>query len=179
MTVTLTPIRMPRRPALNRVIAMRLAADEYQRYLQVLHELSDDDWTQPTDCPGWDVRSMAGHNLGMAEMAASIREGVRQQIRASKRPGIPIDALTGLQVEERAHLTPQQLIRRYEAAAPQAARGRQRVPAFLRNRTFPEPSSSTASRSGGWSASCSTRSSPVTPGCTASTPLVPSVPTWC
>lgn len=118
---------------------MRLAADEYQRYLHVLQTLNGDDWTQPTDCPAWDVRAMAGHNLGMAEMVASIREGVRQQIKASKRPGLAIDALTGLQVEERAHLTPQQLIARYAAAAPKAARGRKRTPAFLRNRPFPEP----------------------------------------
>ncbi len=82
---------------------------------------------------------MAGHNLGMAEMVASIREGVRQQIKASKRPGLAIDALTGLQVEERAHVTPQQLIARYAAAAPKAARGRKRTPAFLRSRPFPEP----------------------------------------
>ncbi len=139
MTATLTPIRAPRRPALDRATAMRLAADEYQRYLQVLQRLSGNDWTRSTDCPGWDVRAMAGHNLGMAEMVASIREGIRQQIKASKRPGVPIDALTGLQVEQRAHLTPQDLVARYAAAAPKAARNRRRMPAFLRNRAFPEP----------------------------------------
>ena len=139
MTATLTPMRTPRRPALDRTIAMRLAANEYQRYLHVLQTLDGDDWMQPTDCPAWTVRDMAGHNLGMAEMVASIREGVRQQIKASKRPGIPIDALTALQVEERAHLTSQELIARYAAAAPKAARGRKRAPALLRNRTFPEP----------------------------------------
>jgi uncharacterized protein (TIGR03083 family) len=139
MTTTLTPMRTPRRPALERAAAMRLAVDEYQRYLQVLRELNDDDWTQPTDCPAWNVRDMAGHNLGMAEMVASIREGIRQSIKASKRPGIPLDALTALQVEERAHLTPPQLIARYATAAPKAARGRKRAPAILRNRTFREP----------------------------------------
>jgi uncharacterized protein (TIGR03083 family) len=139
MTTLLTASRTPRRPALDRPTAMRLAADEYLRYLQVLRGLSADDWTRPTDCPAWDVRAMAGHNLGMAEMVASIREGVRQQVKASRRPGIPIDALTGLQVEERAHLTTQELIARYATAGPKAARGRKRVPAFLRNRTIPEP----------------------------------------
>jgi uncharacterized protein (TIGR03083 family) len=70
MTATLTPMRTPRRPALDRTIAMRLAADEYQRYLHVLQALNGDDWTQPTDCPAWTVRDVAGHNLGMAEMVA-------------------------------------------------------------------------------------------------------------
>lgn len=139
MTTTLTSVHAPRRPTMDRATAMRLAADEYQRYLQVLRGLSGDDWTQPTDCPAWDVRALAAHNLGMAEMVASIREGIRQQIKASKRPGIPVDALTGLHVEERALLTTEELVARYAAAAPKAARGRKRMPAFLRNRTFPEP----------------------------------------
>src|SRR6266542_4684388 len=69
----------PRRSALERSTAMWLAATEYQRYVEHLRELSEEDWTRPTDCPGWDVRAMATHVLGMVEMAASIREGIRQR----------------------------------------------------------------------------------------------------
>jgi hypothetical protein len=60
MTGTLTASRAPRRSALDRETAMRLAADEYRRYLDLLRSLTADDWSRPTDCPGWDVRSMAG-----------------------------------------------------------------------------------------------------------------------
>jgi len=52
--------------------AMRLAATEYQRFLDLLRSLEPEDWTKPTDCPGWDVRAMAAHLLGMVEMAGSL-----------------------------------------------------------------------------------------------------------
>ena len=64
----------PRAAALPREVAMRLAATEYQRFADLLRALRPGDWTRPTDCPGWDVRAMAAHTLGMVEMAASIRE---------------------------------------------------------------------------------------------------------
>ena len=100
MTTTVTSYP-PRKSALARPVAMRLAADEYQRFIDVLAALSPDDWSKPTECPDWDVRAMAAHALGMAEMAASIREQMRQVKTATKRGGGFIDALTSLQVEER------------------------------------------------------------------------------
>jgi uncharacterized protein (TIGR03083 family) len=79
---TSTPVRTgPRRSTLDRPTAMRLAATEYQRYTGHLRQLSTEDWSKPTDCPEWDVRQMATHVLGMAKMAASIREGARQRKR--------------------------------------------------------------------------------------------------
>ena len=46
-----------------------------------------DDWSRPTDCPAWDVRAMAAHNLGMAEMAGSLPEMVRQFAAATPPDG--------------------------------------------------------------------------------------------
>jgi uncharacterized protein (TIGR03083 family) len=80
---------------------------------------------------------MASHVLGMAEMAASLREQVHQQ-RAAARAGGGIDALTGVQVRERVHLTPHQLMDRFAAVAPRAVRGRRRMPGLLRRRAVPE-----------------------------------------
>ena len=40
----------------------------------MLEQLAPEDWEKPTDCVDWDVRAVAGHSLGMAEMAASMRE---------------------------------------------------------------------------------------------------------
>lgn len=116
----------PRRSALDRATAMRLAATEYGRYLDQLRSLDAADWERPTDCPAWDVRAMAGHCLGMAEFAASLRTMVRQNVTAARRGGVLIDALTGLQVQENAHLSPAQLIARYAEVAPRAVRGRRR-----------------------------------------------------
>ena len=77
MTSTATTAR-PRRSELDRATALRLAATEYERYLDLLRSLARTTGPRPTDCPAWDVRAMASHNLGMAEMAGSLPEMVRQ-----------------------------------------------------------------------------------------------------
>ena len=129
----------PRASALDRTTAMALAATEYRRYLDLLAGLAPADWSRPTDCPDWDVRAMAGHVLGMAEMAASAREAVRQLRAAARRGGDSLDALNALQVEERAGLGPEEVIARLAAAGPRAARSRARRPALLRRLPMPEP----------------------------------------
>jgi uncharacterized protein (TIGR03083 family) len=132
MTTTGTrPTRGVRRSALDRNTAMRLAATEYGRYLDQLRTLGPEDWARPTDCPAWDVRAMAAHNLGMAEMVTSLRENMRQNMKAMRRGGVMIDALTGLQVEERVAMGPQQIIDRYAEVAPRAAAGRRRLAGLM------------------------------------------------
>jgi uncharacterized protein (TIGR03083 family) len=126
-----------RTSTLDRPTLMRLAATEYGRVAQLLSSLRPEEWAAPTECPGWDVRAMVSHMLGMAEMAASIREGSRQQRAAKKRGGVFIDALTAIQVEERAALPAEELRRRFEAVAPKAARARRRTPGFIRRRRMP------------------------------------------
>ena len=137
-TAVRTPFRTPfRAPALDRRTAMRLAEAEYGRYLDLIRALDDDDWTRRTECPAWDVRAMTAHVLGMAEMVASVREQLRQNLAAG-RAGGGIDALTGLQVRERADLGPAELIDRLTRMAPRAARGRRRIPAPVRLLPIPE-----------------------------------------
>jgi uncharacterized protein (TIGR03083 family) len=139
MSTMVTGTAPARRSALERSTAMWLAATEYQRYLEHLRELSTQDWVRPTDCPDWDVRAMATHVLGMAEMAASIREGARQRKAARSRGGVFIDALTALQVAEHAGQTPAEIVARLAAVAPKAARGRRFTPFFVRRHRMPEP----------------------------------------
>jgi uncharacterized protein (TIGR03083 family) len=127
----------PRLPALDRTTAMRLASTEYDRFLAQLRGLSPDDWSQPTDCPAWDVRALASHVLGMAAMSASVRENLRQMRAAQRRGGVFIDALTGLQVEERISLAPVEVMSQFADMAPRAARGRRRIPGLIRGRTMP------------------------------------------
>ena len=137
--MTITAPTTPRAAALSRDTAMRLAATEYQRFLDLLRALRPGDWATPTDCPGWDVRAMAAHALGMVELAASVREQRRQMKLARGRGGAFIDALTGLQVDERRDMTPEQIIARFAVRAPKAARGRRRTPGFIRRRAMPVP----------------------------------------
>jgi len=77
---------------------------------------------------------VAGHCLGMAEMAASMRETVHQMRAAKRRGGVMIDALTAVQVDERAHLSPDELVARFLRVGPKATRGRRRTPGFVRHR---------------------------------------------
>jgi Mycothiol maleylpyruvate isomerase N-terminal domain len=131
----------PRESALSRPVAMRLAATEYGRCADMFRSLQPDQWAAQTGCPAWDVRQMAAHMLGMAEMAASIRESLRQQreaVKAAEAGGAYIDALTKLQVDERADWTPEQITERYAARGGKAAAGRRRTPAFVR-RDQPSP----------------------------------------
>lgn len=140
MTSTLS---QPVKPALDRGTAMRLAATEYGRFLDLLRSLRPEDWSKPTGCVPWDVRDVAAHALGMVEMAASLREQRRQnkaaQARHEQRGGLFIDALTGIQVDERADWTPQRIMDRFAARAAKAAAGRKRAPGFVRGRQLPVP----------------------------------------
>ena len=137
--MTMTAPSQPRTPVLPREIAMRLAATEYQRFADLLRSLGPGDWGKQTECPGWDVRAMAAHALGMVEMAATIRETNRQLRLARSRGGLFIDALTALQVEECADMTPAEITVRFAARAPKATRARRRAPGFIRRRAMPVP----------------------------------------
>ena len=132
-----------RRRQLDRKTAMRLAADEYTRFADALADLAPADWQQPTACPSWDVRQVACHSVGMAEMAAGIREGNRQRRIAAAdaaAQGIAlIDALTALQVREREEWTPAQTVAGARSVAPRATRGRRMTPFFIRRRAMPVP----------------------------------------
>jgi len=128
----------PRVSRLDRRTAMRLAANEYQRVGEMFEELTSAQWDAPTNCPPWDVRQMAGHLLGMAEMAASLLEQRRQIHGAARRGGVFIDALCALQVEKHAADSPVELRHAWARTSPRAARGRRRIPPFVRGRSLPQ-----------------------------------------
>jgi uncharacterized protein (TIGR03083 family) len=131
----------PRASALDHDLAARLAATEYDRVVALLESLTPQQWSAATDCPGWDVRDMAGHLLGMAQMAASLRELARQQAaskRRARRDGSALlDALTAHQVDKLAHLSPSEVVGAFRRVAPQSVKGRRRPPAVVRARTLP------------------------------------------
>jgi len=139
MTSTTAETSAPRRSTLDRPVGMRLAATEYQRYAEVLRGLSDADWDAKTDCAAWTVRDMAGHNLGMAEMSASVFEQRRQMKAASAAGGLFIDALTDLQVRKHQGLRASEVADKYSAVGPRAAKARRRTPGFIRKRALPVP----------------------------------------
>lgn len=132
-----------RQSALNRKVAMTLAATEYRRVADAIGRLGPDDWSRPTSCTGWDVRQLACHVVGMAAMTKSPIETNRQQKKAARRHahdgGEFIDALTGIQVDERETWSPEQVVKGVQAIGPRAARGRKLTPALVRRRPLPVP----------------------------------------
>jgi uncharacterized protein (TIGR03083 family) len=113
---------------------MVLAETEFERVLDQFRSLREVDWTRPTVCDLWDVRAMGSHVLGMAEAQASIAQFVHDYRIASKRAGGKmIDAMTAVQVGERASMVPDEIVRRLSLAAPKAVRARRRTPMFVRH----------------------------------------------
>jgi hypothetical protein len=96
-TMTETPIgstkSLRRRPVLDHDVAVRLAATEYQRVLEMLLQIED--WQAPTECTAWDVRELVAHMVGMAEMWSTNREFVHQMRLTGKGN---VDVMTELQV---------------------------------------------------------------------------------
>lgn len=108
----------------------------YARFADVVAQLAPDDWARPTDCAGWTVRHLVGHVVGAMRSAASTREQLSQlrEIRSRVRRdgGTQVDAMTQVQIDRVAHLTPEELVAACRSLAGPAAAGRRRVPAPAR-----------------------------------------------
>lgn len=121
---------------LSHAEAMTLQRHELDVTLDLLRSLTDADWAAQTDCPAWDVRRMYLHVLGACEGSAT-RELLHQMRAASRRrrrEGGPLEAaLSAVQVEDREHLSPADLVDRLSTAAPATVRRRRRLPGLLRS----------------------------------------------
>jgi uncharacterized protein (TIGR03083 family) len=127
-------------PAIERPTATRLAVTEYQRVTDAVDALRPEDWTRPTDCTEWDVRQLVAHIAGQANLFSSPFELARQSrgAKARQQPGQPsVDNLTAFQVEERQHMAPEELRAELHRVGPRGAKGRRRIPGFLRRRRLP------------------------------------------
>lgn len=117
----------------SRPDAMTVAAAELDRFLDLMRSLSPDEWKRPTECEPWDVRAMTTHVLGATESHSSVRE-TAHQMRAYRgaKYGPMIDAMTALQIRDRTDLSPEEIVARFERAAPRSVRARRRMPGLLR-----------------------------------------------
>jgi len=127
-------------PALTRPEAASLAAAENTRFVELVTSLDAEDWVRPTDCPEWDVRALALHLLGAMEGHVSVREFVHQMRAGKKAAGDRpfIDGMTEVQVRDRRHLAPPEIVARLAVAGPRAAAARKRLPAPFRRLSFAE-----------------------------------------
>ena len=104
-----------------------LAIREFQQTSLLLTDLDDPDWVQPTDCPEWDVRAVAGHILGMAQTFSSLRQFLSYMPAATygaRGGGDVTDSLTALQVKRNACLDRSTLIAQIGITGPAAAHWR-------------------------------------------------------
>lgn len=106
-------------PGIGRREAIELAAAENAAFIAELKALPPVAWDGITDCDPWTVKDVAAHVLGWAEAAMSWRE-FRHQMAAALRGwrSNPVHAQNALQVEERKHLTPDEVVERLEVALP-------------------------------------------------------------
>lgn len=130
MTIATAPA--PAR-AITHAEAPRLLRTEYARFLALLRSLDDADWTRPTDCTRWDVRTVAAHVVTWAETKTipqllSVQRRGRRLAREAE--GTELDGMNELLVRESENATGPYLIARLERVVPSsvAARASLRAP---------------------------------------------------
>ena len=132
----MTTVDVTERAPLTHADAMQLQQVELDRTLEVLRQLTPEQWRAQTDCPAWDVHHMYLHVLGACEASASMRENLHQMVAAKRhqrRNGGPLEAgLSHVQVQDRAHLSPDGLIEQLTEIAPVTVRKRTKMPAVMR-----------------------------------------------
>jgi uncharacterized protein (TIGR03083 family) len=125
---------------ITRAEARGLAQAETAKMVELLADLTPEEWARPTDCPDWDVRAMAGHVLGMTEGFTGLRRMVAMFRAGGKLAGDgpQLDGVTAYQVATNAHLSTDELVARMAAAGPRQARWRTHRP-ILRRMPSKEP----------------------------------------
>jgi uncharacterized protein (TIGR03083 family) len=116
---------------LAREEAQRLALDEYECFAALLVSLGDAEWEAATECPGWNVRQMAGHVVGSAECDSTsklLRETIRGR-REQRRMGSSdlVDAINEVQIRDREGLTSSDVVAAIRVAGPRVAKCRNRA----------------------------------------------------
>lgn len=137
-----TATQMETIPKLRHAEAMRLAKTEYERMLDLLQSLSDEDWSRPTDCARWNVSQVTSHLIAMAQAVAGFpRELMRQQ--KAGRPSVQalglskFDAWTEYQAN--MHRGGRALADMFADHYPPVLRRRESFPKVLRPIRMPQP----------------------------------------
>jgi uncharacterized protein (TIGR03083 family) len=122
-----------------RTEARALAEAELDRFLALVESLFPEDWAKPTACTAWNVRQILAHQAGAYAGYAGWRE-FRRQVGTHPAPGQLLeDALSAVQVADRAGKTPAELIAELRAVGRRAVATRQRIPPAVRWLGLPHP----------------------------------------
>lgn len=124
--------------AIRSADAPGLLRAEYERFVAVLDALSDADWTLPTDCTRWDVRTVTAHVTSWAETATVpglVRASARGRIMAMRRREPGLDGMNALLVRERAGVSGPELRERLRRIVARSVA--KRAALFAPLRAFP------------------------------------------
>lgn len=117
-------------PGLSGERALRAAAFQYVALAAELKALRPEEWDLPTDCDRWDVGAVVCHLVGWMEGLGSPKE-MLHQIRCAwaRRHEFDnlLDAGNEVQVHDRRHFPPEQILEMLEAAYPRFLRIRARM----------------------------------------------------
>ena len=105
--------------------AIVLTEGQDRALIEMLCSLPPEAWEATTDCAPWKVRDIVAHILGWAEAMTSFKEAGHQVVagrRRAKEMGNPVDGQNQVQVDERAHLSPEQLLERLGYTLPRFSR---------------------------------------------------------
>ena len=127
--------------AISRDESTQLATTEYARFTELVGQLQTDDFSKPTDCTEWDVRTMIVHQVGAGEGHARWPEFFRQGIMGMRlaKGRDPVDGLNDFHLKERADWTAEKAVAELPNVQGRAVRGRRQFPAPLRLIPFSMP----------------------------------------
>ncbi len=120
-TKDITPTRVAGMRGLSHSEATELGKAEHRALVELLDELSDEDWNTVTDCDPWKVRDIIAHLLGWAEATTSPKVFFAQAKatrRVAKEFGVKLDAQNQAGVEMRKDMTPAQLLEALRRSNP-------------------------------------------------------------
>jgi uncharacterized protein (TIGR03083 family) len=107
---------------------------EGQATLALLGTLGDGDWTRPTDCTEWDVRTLLAHLVAQCEDSIHVGTLLRRQ-RAGRRrypAKTAVDAHMAVGVDDHHAASGPDLVERFALLWPRAVLARRRRPGVLR-----------------------------------------------
>jgi uncharacterized protein (TIGR03083 family) len=102
--------------------------------LMLLRALGDGDWTRPTDCTEWDVRTLVAHLVAQCEDSIRLGTALRRELVGRRRyPGRnAVDAHMAVGVDDHLAASGPELVERFAQLWPRAVRARRQRPGPLR-----------------------------------------------
>lgn len=109
--------------------AVEVKDAEARAFLDLLGDLSPQEWARPTDCEGWTVRDIAAHVTGAAEEALRRRVLARHLVQAQRRPAgsSQLDAINQRQIDDRRTRSDHAIVEELAAIAGPAFRRQRRT----------------------------------------------------